>query len=629
MRAHRRSVSLLALALLGTATLVACSDAEDEARQRLDQFLAGWAAGDLGEVPLTDPLNEEVQGGKANEDLLALSGDLAELPPELSVASLEVNDGLGTATVDVAWPLPGGATWNYQTTVRLTDQDGWRVIWAPEVVHPELVNGDQLLLRRESAPRGEILDGDGDPLVSAREVVEVGIWPKRVQDLSAEVSTLEDALDRVVPGIDLSDLPDRVEEAEPDAFVSVITLRRDDYDQIRDEIHSLPGTTFQEYERHLAPSSTFARALLGTVGPVTAEMIEDNPGAYEAGDHAGQGGLSGQYDDLLRGVTGQTVLIARDETVLETVDPVPGTDLRTTLDPAVQRAAEAAMSDESNPSALVALRISDGEVLAVANTEGADAHPVNIALTGAVAPGSTFKMVSAYRLLSTGEVSLDTQVPCPETFTVEGFDIGNAFSGDRGEISFQESVAISCNTSFAHLAPQLGDDGLAAAGADLGLGGDWDLGTETFTGSVPTGGSDFDQAQAAFGQGQTQVSPVAMAAATAAVARGAWLPPTLVADPEADPTQAATPDLTPLDEQVIADLHTAMRDVVTGGTASALSDVPGAEVHGKTGTAEAGDLTHGWFVGWQDDIAVAIFVHDGDSGSGAAVPIAEEFLRSL
>jgi len=625
MPARRRvGTGILVLALAATA-LAGCSSAEDDAREMLDAFLAGWPTGELDQVPFIDPLSEPVPSADVAAAIDSLSGELRDQPPSFEVDSLQVEEGLATAAVSVDWPLPGGATWSYQTTVRLSEGDGgWRVIWAPGVVHPQLVDGDQLLLRREPAPRGEILGGDGTPLVTARDVVEVGLWPAQVEDLDAEVATLEAALRTIDPSIDLSDLPDRVEEADPDAFVSVITLRRGDYDRIRDQIHPLPGTQFREYQMHLAPTSTFARALLGTVGPVTAEIMEENPGSYQAGDQVGLGGLAREYEQQLRGVPGQTVTVERDELELGRIEPVPGTDLQTTLDERVQIAAEQALSANENPSALVAIRISDGAVLAVANTEGSRAHPVNLALTGAVAPGSTFKIVTAYGLLSAGEVSLDEPVACPAQITVGGFTIRNSFAGDRGDIPFREAVAVSCNTAFVGLAPSLGTDGFATAGAELGLGGDWGLGTETFTGSVPTGGSELDRAQMSYGQGDTQVSPVAMAAATAAIARGAWLPPSLVVDP-----QAGTPAPEPLNESAAADVRAAMRSVVTGGTASALADVPGGEVYGKTGSAEADDLTHAWFVGWQGDLAFAIFIHDGDSGSGTAVPVAEDFLRAL
>ena len=112
-----------------------------------------------------------------------------------------------------------------------------------------------------------------------------------------------------------------------------------------------------------------------------------------------------------------------------------------------QQTAETALAVESRPAALVAIRISDGAMVAVANTQGEEAYPVNTALTGAVPPGSTFKMVSAYQLLAEGVVTLDTLVECPAQVTVDGFTIRNAFPGDQGKIPFRDAVAISCNTA--------------------------------------------------------------------------------------------------------------------------------------------------------------------------------------
>jgi cell division protein FtsI/penicillin-binding protein 2 len=630
---RRLATRCLVIALL-VAGATGCSRGDGPA-EAVDAFLAGWSTGDLGGVAFLTPTGEALPAAQVAEGITALAGDLAEQPPQLATGEVSQTDGNADATFHVDWPLPGGATWSYASRVRLTEgDDGWQVIWEPAVVHPELVDRDVLRLRRVVPPRAAILDGAGDPLVTAQPVRAVGIWPSRVEDLASLTDALDGALRSLGHEIDMSDLPDRVEAAtEDDLFVEVVTLREAEFEEIADQLADLPGITTNTGERQLAPSRTFARALLGTVGEVFAEDIAENPGAYVAGEVIGRGGLQERYERQLRGTVGYTVVIERpapgdavnDDIELDQVAPVPGTDLATTLDRSVQLAAEQALASESRPAALVAIRISDGAVLAVANTAGSQPHPVNLALTASVPPGSTLKLVSAYRLLDTGEVTLATPVACPSELTVDGFRIRNAFAGDRGDVPFQEAVAISCNTAFAGLAPRLGDDGLAEAGAALGLGGDWDLGIDTFTGSVPTGGSALDRAVAAFGQGQTQVSPAAMAAATAAVARGAWLPPTLVVDPAAPPAQPV-----PLPEQVVADLQTALRAVVTDGTGSALRAVPGGDVHGKTGTAEAGpEVTHGWFVGWQRDLAIAIFVEDGRSGSGAAVPLAEEFLRTL
>lgn len=635
MRVVRRlSVAIVALVAASTG-LVACSSAEDEATEALVAFLSGWSSGDLSAVTFTTPVGETVSDVQVAEQLAALSGDLAERPPALTAGQLTLEANLATAPVAVEWPLPGGGTWRYSTEVRLSERDGqWRVIWSSELVHPDLTSGDTLAVRRIPTTRGDIVDRHGEALVTLREVRHLGIHPARLTNPETTLAELSAALATIDVDIPAADLVARASEADPEHFVPVVTLRRSDYDQIADRLAPLAGVIVREDEQHLAPSRVFALALLGRVGEATAEDLERHPDRYVAGDQVGHGGLAERYDEQLRGTPGRTVVISRPaadgevtEVELWREDPVPGSDLTITLDRKVQEAAEAALAQSTGDSALVAIKISDSTVVAAANMSGAAANPVNLAFTARVPPGSTFKMVSAYALLEAGVVELDTPVPCPAQFTVDGRTIGNAGGFGLGDVPFRTAVARSCNTTFAALAPQLPADGLATAGAKLGLGGDWDLGVETFSGAVSTGGSATEQAAAAFGQGTTVVSPVAMAAATAAVARGAWAPPRLLLDP-APPTAEPVP----LDASTVEDLHAALRQVVTSGTAQALAGVPGGDVFGKTGSAEyedGSDATHAWFVGWQGDLAFAVFVADGGSGSEAAVPIARDFLTRL
>ncbi|MFS8479923.1 MAG: penicillin-binding transpeptidase domain-containing protein, partial [Micromonosporaceae bacterium] len=385
----------------------------------------------------------------------------------------------------------------------------------------------------------------------------------------------------------------------------------------------------------LAPTREFARATLGTVGPVTKEIMDAKPGVYAVGDQAGLSGLQRRYDDRLRGRPGVTVVLRRtdaqgkvNETQLWHRPPEPGAPLKTTLDPRVQRAADDALKTQPKRSAIVAVRVSDGATLAVAN--GPDGGGVDLALTAQVPPGSTFKMVSAIGLLDRGAVRADDVVACPRTFTVDGRSFKNDNDFSLGDVPFHTNFARSCNTAFASLAAKLGPDGLAEAGRSVGLGVPWDLGVEAFSGSVSSGGSAVEQAAASFGQGTTLVSPVALAAATAAVARGRWQQPRFLLDPA---PAAPAPEGPELKTATVEPLRAMMREVVTAGTGQALADVPGAPVYGKTGTAEFDNAdpnrTHSWFIGWQGDIAFAVFVEDGGSSSAAAVPLTEAFLRNL
>ncbi|MEU4553423.1 penicillin-binding transpeptidase domain-containing protein [Micromonospora violae] len=637
----RRLAAAATTALLAAGVLVGCSG-DDGPQRTLDAFLAGWRSGDLQAVGMIDPLGAKLPSADVAREIKDLSGELAATPPTLTRrGEPKITKDIATTTVQVEWTLPGQTRWAYDREVRLAhgDDDQWQVIWEPTVVHEQLTKGDRLALRRDVGARAAVLDNAGKPLVTPRPVVRVGVQPNGVADLKKLVKDLDAAFKAIrpalVPGVDLADLPERVAKAEPGAFVEVVSLREEAYRQIKPRIYDLPGTKFISDKIDLAPTREFARAVLGTVDPAQADDLAAHPDRYVVGDLVGHGGLQGRYDERLRGGPGLTVVVERPTedgkleptgTELFRREPQPGQPLKTTLDVAVQNAADGALRGESRRAALVALRISDGAVLAAANGPGPAGE--NLAFNAQVPPGSTFKMVSALGLLDRGAVTLDGPVDCKKTFTVDGRSFKNSDNFELGSVPFRTDFAKSCNTAFAALAPKLGGDGLAAAGRSLGLEGQWDLGTDAFTGKVSTGGSPAEQAAASFGQGTTLVSPLAMAGATAAVARGHFEQPKLLIDPAPATPAPAGEQLKPASVEA---LRTMMREVITTGTGSALKDVPG-EVYGKTGTAEYDNNpahTHAWFVGWRGDVAFAVFVERGGASTASAVPIAERFLRAL
>jgi cell division protein FtsI/penicillin-binding protein 2 len=129
------------------------------------------------------------------------------------------------------------------------------------------------------------------------------------------------------------------------------------------------------------------------------------------------------------------------------------------------------------------------------------------------------------------------------------------------------------------------------------------------------------------GQGTVLASPMVMATVIASVQAGRTVVPRLVADVEvAVPPEAA--ELTAAEAEALQGM---LRGVVTSGSGALLADVPGPPVIAKTGTAEFdrdGELlTHAWMIGAQGDLAVAVYVDVGESGSGTAGPILEAFLR--
>lgn len=546
----------------------------------------------------------------------------------VTVGSVSESGSHARATLRWRWALPFDRSWSYTTEATFALRQGqWQPVLSPRTVHPSLKTGDVLRLTVTQPPRATILAGDGQPIVVPRPVVNVGVEPKRVHNLPQLAQTLHQVL-----GINAAALVSAVKSAPPTAFVPVITLRRDAYERVRAVIYPLPGTVFTIGTLPLAPTSTFARSLLGTTGNPTAQLLDTSQGRYTPSMTVGVSGLEQAFDTSLGGIPGLTVTAigtqGNSAGTLYQVSPKPGTSLHTTLEVPAQNAADSALAGVHQASALVAIRISTGAI--IASAVGPDPGGYNIAFQGTYPPGSTFKIVTALALLEQGEQPTDT-VNCPAYLTVDGRQFHNAEHEVLGQITFAHAFAASCNTAFAGLAPHVSGTTLPRTAASVGLGRPLSIGVPAFGGQVPAPTDPVDRAAEAFGQGQILVSPLAMASAAAAVARGRWLPPTLIEDRGASGSPAGPT----LPSGPVTTLRTLMREVVTSGTATVLASQPGLPVYGKTGTAETGTgtppLTDAWFVGYQGDIAFAALVANTANGFGGAVaaPIVGRFLARL
>jgi cell division protein FtsI/penicillin-binding protein 2 len=293
--------------------------------------------------------------------------------------------------------------------------------------------------------------------------------------------------------------------------------------------------------------------------------------------------------------------------------------VRTTIELHLQEAAEAVAATAPNSAALVAIRPSTHEVVAVASAP-AGGYPR--ALVGRYPPGSTFKVVTATALLANG-IGPDSPAPCPETADIGGRVFRNAEGAALGDIPFRRAFFESCNTSFVLLADTLEPEQLVAAAEAHGFNRDLEgVGLPVAGGSFPAPEGRIDQAASAIGQGRVLASPLQMAVVAANVASGVAREPRIV---DSGPPEAGTP----LPEGVAPTLQELMRLVVAEGTATR-AQLPGEPVRGKTGTAEFGTQrpprTHAWFIGYRGDLAVAVVVEDAGFGGQVAAPLARDFL---
>jgi peptidoglycan glycosyltransferase len=348
-------------------------------------------------------------------------------------------------------------------------------------------------------------------------------------------------------------------------------------------------------------------------------------------------------------------------------DPAGG-DVVLTLDPAVQQAAMSGL--EGVTGAVVALDPTTGAVLGMASTPTYDptqlsSHDpeairdyweqlnqqspdprLNRAIGDNFPPGSLFKVIVSAAALAGGDYTPDTVIPAPDVLTLPNTNttlenFGGSICDPSGEQSLIEALTISCNTAFAQLGIDLGEDRVREMAEAFGLN---DEGFEIPLQVEPSGIGEIESeaalGQTSIGQRDVRMTPLQAAMVAAAVANdGTLMRPYLV-------DQVRAPDLSvldetdpevfsePVDEDVANQLTEMMLSVVENGSGRA-AQIPGVQVAGKTGTAQVREDVpdHNWFIGFApaDDpqIAVAVFVaNGGGTGGDVSAPIAQQVLQA-
>jgi hypothetical protein len=604
------------------------------------ELAAGLTKKDLSAVEFVGATGTEV-----NAVYQPLVAGMGARQPEVSVGSVARQGGSATAKLNVVWTFPGvQQKWSYATEAPLTEEAGrWKTSWRPDIVQPQLDGNNRLTQNRLDPERGELLGEGGDPIVQLRPVVRIGIDKSRVG--AGALDSSAGRLARLVK-IDPKEYAAKVAAAGPQAFVEAIVYRATDPARPPNRtVFAIVGALPVEDDQMLALTRDFARPIIGSVGEATKEIVDASNGAVVAGDQVGLSGLQKRYDAQLRGTTGVRVELVAAKQSGSSASPTPspspspsaaakrvtlfevkavgGKPLTITLDIALQTLAEQTLAKTRPASALVAIRPSTGAVVAAANNAGT--RGVSIATVGHAPPGSTFKVVSALALLRAG-LNPGSSVSCPRTVTVEGKRFTNYSgypSGALGQIPLQTALAQSCNTAFIGQRSKVKGSALAEAAASLGVGIDYDTGFSSFFGSVPDDPSATGRAASMIGQGKVEASPLAMAGVVASVSARQTVLPRLVEG------QAPKSKAKPLTADEAGQLRQMMRAVVTEGSGRVLSGLDGTVI-AKTGTAEYGTKqplrTHAWMIGGQGDLAVAVFVNDGESGSRTAGPLLRAFL---
>jgi hypothetical protein len=511
------------------------------------------------------------------------------------VSTVDRKDNEATLRLAATWKFgkDGRNQWTYTSTGSANqDGDQWKILWNPATVAPGLATGSLSYSTLTPDPAARVLDRTGAELLTQQVVTLVNVSP------GADVNAVAALLNPIDAGITAESLQTQRNTANGQP-VTAVTLRAEDLAPIEEALSTTPNVTLASQTRLLTTDKTLTSPTLSGLSDLWQRATDDATGwAVSAKTATGSERVGGQ-------------------------DPKPVADIASTLDIGMLRTSEDALAPIPTPAALVVIQPSTGDVLAVGQNPAADAEGP-IALTGLYPPGSTFKTVTVSAALQAGQVTPDSVVACPGSENIEGRQIPNDDNFDLGQVPLHTAFARSCNTTMGRLAVNLPPDGLPKAATQLGLGIDYTApGMTTVTGKVPVADTAALRVEEGIGQGQVTASPFGMALVAAALSRGSVPTPAIVAG------QPGTPDRTPdpLPAGIADQVKSMMRETITNGTAAALQDIPG--LLGKTGTAEYIDNTHahGWFVGIDGDLALAVFVSDAGS-SGPALEAAGRFLRA-
>lgn len=464
--------------------------------------------------------------------------------------------------------------------------------------------------------------------------------------------------------------------------------------EISEKNSNFPGINIVTVPTVAYNSGTLASHILGTVGKITQPELEEKTN-YDINDIIGKTGIQNVFEEYLKGKDGiKQIDMAVDGTVTDEYtekEAVSGSDVILTIDANLQKVAEEALKDDikkiasggfaeksnANAGAVVVMNVKSGEVLALASypdyepqlfVEGISTEKYNEyvnstekplfnrAISGAYAPGSTFKMVTAIAGLETNKIT-----PTEKINDIGVYPRGHhpvcwyytSFHSGHGYLNVSEAIKHSCNYFFYELGYRMGIDTLSKYASYFGLGRKTgielqgeavgDLATREKVEKQNKEWYLADTLSAAIGQSYNNFTPVQMAKYISMLVNGGNpIDVSIVKNiinidgqevSKQEINEFVNKKLNLQDEKVenlnmkkenIKAVLEGMRGVTSesGGTAYSTFKNFEIEVGGKTGSAQTGNGTNGWFVGFapfdDPEIAVVVLVENGGHGGYTA-----------
>ncbi|MBS1679881.1 MAG: penicillin-binding protein 2 [Actinobacteria bacterium] len=542
------------------------------------------------------------------------------------------------------------------------------------------------------APRGKIMTRNGEVLVDNRTSLALQVDPSKLPAetaaKNAELKELGALVHMKLPAV----LKRIAEEEKVVAAGAPITVRRDvGYHliyYIEEHPGKFPGVTVEKVFVRNYPGEDEAAQLLGYAGEISEEELKEGPyKGFEPGEIVGKEGIERSYNQFLHGTPGisRYQVNALGEPTpggnLHSTPPIPGRSLKLTINPAMQKAGEAALAERGLPGAFVSMNIHNGEILAMGSyptydpavwtnistkqyealaSEETGAPLLNRAIASYYPTGSTYKLMTALAGLENGYVTGSTVVEDNGYIELGTQKFENSEGAVNGPISLVHAIEVSSDVYFYKLGARMwnnndlqnwshkmgiGDPtGIDIPGQVEGLVPSKKWRDELFeNGETDRPWSQGDDVQLAVGQGDLQTNPLQMAIAYSTLGNGGTVvTPHLgkeVLDTagrvlrEIDPGPRRHVDIKPETRQLIMEgLHLATSG--PGGTATPVFGEFPIPIAGKTGTAERSifEPNQSWFISLapypNPNIVTVVTIEKGGFGAESAAPANKQILEA-
>src|ERR1044072_4808338 len=520
------------------------------------------------------------------------------------------------------------------------------------------------------APRGVIFDRQGRVIVDSRPIYNVILSREDVKckDLSSLVEPLAEGLN-----VDKDILRDYFEVVKSmPAFESIQVKQGATQGDIAwVESHNLefPELRVEQQPQRQYPANGSLAHVIGYVGEISPDQLKqqaEKDKGLKPGDIIGLSGLEQIYDDYLRGRDGYREVVVdsrgRIQDELETVRPIPGRDVVTTIDLDLQLAADEQLANSATKrGVIISMDPNNGEIFALAsaptfdpnlfsqritNKEGKAENaavlnaPETPLLTRAIQsrypPGSTWKIPMSVAGLQQGAITLEpSNLVCGG-----GIQVGNKFTrcmGNHGTPDIKTAIIHSCDGYFYRLGLKMGIDGIVEMVDEFDLNkrtgidlpnekGGWTPSREFKRRMQPRDPEwrDIDTVYASFGQVYDIITPISLLRTIASVAEDGrlYVPHVLkevkaIGTPGTPDYQAPVsfqpldqsrpnPKIVPIPEAIDHAVVEGMWRVVNAGGTGSRIQMAGFDIAGKTGTAQVVGLgkdvgknkDHSWFVSY-------------------------------